>query len=92
MKVLSATRTKLVLKPGKGDENFKSFIFDIGIIPDKPTPKRIEIQKNIGAYLHTWSMPWKKFLRQTCIGDVVLIEKSDFVHNYRRANTASSGR
>lgn len=85
MKVISATRTKLVLKPSKKDENWRSFIFDVGIVPDKPTPARIEIQKKIGKYQHTWSMSWKKFLRQTCVGDIVIIEKKEFVHNYQAA-------
>jgi hypothetical protein len=77
MKILSATRTQLVLKPSRKDENWKAFIFDIGIIPDKPTPQKIVIQKKVGAYMLSWSMPWRKFLRQTAIDTVVILEKSE---------------
>lgn len=88
MKVISATRTKIVLKPSKKDENWRAFIFDIGIIPDKPTPQRIEIQKKVGAYLLTWSMPWRKFVKQTCIGTVVILNKSTLDRKSVRTNAA----
>ena len=83
MNVISATRTQIVLKPSKHDENYRAFVFDIGIIPDKPTPQKIVIQKKVGAYLLSWSMSWRKFQRQTCIDTVVIVNKSEF--NYKRA-------
>lgn len=92
MKVITATRTKLVLKPSKKDENYRAFIFNIGIIPDKPEPRRIEIQKQVGAYLLTWSMPWEKFLKQTAIDTIVILEKSALNYRSVRANKAWSRR
>jgi hypothetical protein len=79
MKIVSITRDALILKPTqRNDESGRAFIFDIGIVPDKPTPKRIIIQKSRGRYLYSWSMTWRKFLRQTCIGHIALIDKSEF--------------
>lgn len=86
MNIVSATRTKLVLKPSKKDENYRAFIFDVGIIPDKLTPQRIVIEKKVGAYLLSWSIPWRKFLKQTCIDTVVILEKSALTYKSVRAS------
>lgn len=87
MNVISATRTRIILKPTKKDENYRAFVFDIGIIPDKPTPQKIVIQKKVGAYLLSWSMSWRKFLRQTCIDTIVIVNKSEFVYKSVKATT-----
>lgn len=76
MKILSINSKELVLKPTKRDENYKSFIFDIGIVPLKPTPKRIVFKRKQGKHILTWEMSWNRFEKQTCIGDVAIIAKS----------------
>jgi len=79
MKIIQASKEVLILQPTKkNDESSRSFIFDIGVVPEKPTPKKIVIRKSFGKRWKTWSMSWKKFLKQTCIGDIVLINKSEF--------------
>jgi hypothetical protein len=90
MKVISATRRQIVLHPSKHDENWRAFIFDIGIILDKPTPKKVVIQKKVGAYLLSWSMSWAKFLKQICIDTVVIIEKSAFKYESRRTKSVKA--
>ncbi|HEU4345381.1 MAG TPA: hypothetical protein VFU31_27835 [Candidatus Binatia bacterium] len=92
MNVISATRTKLVLRPSKKDENWKSFIFDIGIIPDKPTPQRVVIEKKVGAYLLLWSISWQKFLKQTCIDTIVILEKDTLTYKSVKQNGGDHGR
>lgn len=84
MKILSADKNTLVLQPSKTNESYKSFMFDIDIVPDKTIPKKIIIQKKVGRYLRTWSMSWRKFGKQTCIGNVALIDKSEFTYKSER--------
>lgn len=72
------------MKPSKKDENYRAFVFDIGVIPLKPTPQKIIIQKKVGAYLLSWSMSWRKFLRQTCIDTVVVVNKSEFDYKSKK--------
>ena len=79
MKIIEATKDKLILQPTRRDENFRSFVFDIGIVPELPEPKVIIIRKSFGRKKwKTWPMTWKKFLKQTCIDTVCLIDKTDF--------------
>lgn len=80
MNIITATRTKIVLQPTRKDESWTSFVFDVGIIPDKPTPKKIVIQKHVNGWLCSWSMTWRKFLRQTCVGNVIILHKTDFAY------------
>jgi hypothetical protein len=87
MKTVSLTKEKIVLKPSKKDENWRAFVFDIDIIPyesHKPEPKEIVIQKKVGSYLRSWSMPWKIFLKQTCIGTTLILNKSDLQYESHR--------
>jgi hypothetical protein len=81
MQIVTATKSKLVLKPSKKDENWKSFIFDIGIIPQEPEPKKLIIQKKVGSYLCSWSISWEKFLEEMCIDTIVILEKAKL--NYK---------
>lgn len=89
MNIISATKSAIVLRPSKQDENWRAFIFDIGVIPEKPTPKKIVIEKRVGRNTITWSMSWSKFLKQTCIDTVALIDKSAFKRESRRTLRAT---
>ena len=51
------------------------FIFDIQRIPDKPIPKKIVFQDGGTRRIRRWSMSWQKFLNQTAIGNVAMIDK-----------------
>lgn len=86
MKLISATKRSFVFSPSRyrrdNDENNKSFIFDVEIVPLKPTPHKIEFVKKHGKYTHVFSMTWRKFLRQPTVGNVVIIEK--YLCEYRR--------
>lgn len=80
MKLLHANKNEIALKiTSHRDINQKSIIFDIGLIPNKPKPKRLVIQRKVNRFTLIYSMPWRKFLKQTCIGHVCLIDKSEFV-------------
>jgi hypothetical protein len=81
--IISLNKSALVLHPSKCDENWRAFIFDIGIVPEKPTPKKLIIQKKAGRNTITWSMSWSKFLKQTCIDTVAIIDKSAFKRDSR---------
>lgn len=83
MKVIEATKSNLVLKPTRRDETFGkrgAFIFDIDIIPDNPTPKRLIIRKQSGRTICTWSMSWSKFLNETCIDTIVILRKDKMTY------------
>ena len=87
MKIISATKAELLLEAGRRkDINWKSFIFDIGIIPIHSQPKRIVIQRKAGRYLQTYEMSWHKFLKKTCIDNMCLIDKSEFVYRSQLIN------
>ena len=86
MKIISATKAELLLEAGRKDINWKSFIFDIGIILIHPQPKRIVIQCKAGRYLQIYEMSWHKFLKQTCIDNICLIEKYEFVYRSQLIN------
>jgi hypothetical protein len=82
VKIIESSRDKLVLKASPKDETFGengAFVFDIGIIPDKPTPKILVIQKRSGK--QSWTITWKNFLRQKCVGDVVILRKSELTYS-----------
>ena len=91
MKIISTTKAELVLQPSRNDETWRSFVFDVGIVPEKPRPKRVVIRKHVNAYLQSWSMTWRKFLRQGCVGGIAIIHKSEFSYQSkyvgRRAQT-----
>lgn len=85
MKIISATKQELLLRAERKDVSWKSFVFDIGIIPGNPTPKRIVIQRKAGRYLQTWEMSWHKFLKQICIDTICIIDKSEFTYRHQAA-------
>lgn len=79
MRIISVDKAALVLSPNKPvDESQRGFLFDIGIVPDRPKPARLVIQRKQGAYLLQWSMSWSKFMRESCIDTIALIDKSHF--------------
>lgn len=84
MKIISATSKSLIMEPSKKENGWKAFVFDIGIVPLKPTPKKIVITQKIGAYTHTWSMPWRRFLKAGCVDTIVILDKSLMSHTFMR--------
>jgi len=88
MKIIEATKERLILQPSrKGDETFgirPAFIFDLGLVPDKPAPKRLVIQRKSGSRMLLWSMTWRRFLRQNAIGSVVILDKSKMSYTSQR--------
>ncbi len=86
MKVVSISKEALVLRPTGTDNLYsRAFAFDVNIVPDKPTPKKLVIQRKVGRYLQTWEMSWRKFMQQTAIGDVALIDKTAFKYSSTKA-------
>lgn len=66
---------------GRNEQYGWSFIFDIGLIPQQPKPKRLVFQYGGGKRIRQWSMSWRKFMKQTCIGTVVRIERTEFKYS-----------
>lgn len=84
MKIISATRESLVLEPSRKENGWRSFIFEIGVVPLKPRPKKIIFTMTIGAYTHMWSMPWHSFLKVGCVDTIVILNKSLMSHTFKR--------
>jgi hypothetical protein len=73
MKFIKHTKQAVILRCEK-ESWHDSFAFDLSIIPaDKPYSKNLIIESERGA--KRWSMPWEKFLKQECVGNVVIIPK-----------------
>lgn len=80
MKLIHATPDELRLQLGPKELWRRSFIFELGLVPTDVTPRRVVIEKRQGKTLHEFKMSWRKFGKQTTIGDVVIIDKSEFAH------------
>ena len=63
-------------------------IFDLRIVPFRPTPKRIAFEyRSRRGRVQRWSMSWKKFLREKAIGDTIIIKRANFRYSQRLLNT-----
>jgi len=62
---------------GKGSLG-RSFIFEAKYLPQKPEPKKIIVERKIGKHRQQFTMSWKKFLGETAIGDIILIDWDHF--------------
>ena len=76
MKFIKCTKKAVELRCDKKESWRESFVFDIKLIPHKPTPARVVITSQRGA--KRWSMSWRKFLKQGTVGDIVIIPKKEF--------------
>lgn len=76
MKFIKCTKEQVILQCEKNEVWRESFAFDLSIIPDSPIPKKIVIESPRGA--KSWSMAWKKFLKQECVGNIVILHKDNF--------------
>lgn len=76
MKYIKITKNAVELRCEKNESWRDTFAFDLDIIPDKPIPRKIVISSQRGAM--KWSMSWKKFLKQECVGNIVIVKKDDF--------------
>lgn len=79
MKIIQETPDELRLSVRKED-NGLSFVFDWQVLePHLIKPhKQIVIQAKHGSHLREWRMGWRKFLKQSTIGDTLLLRKSAF--------------
>ena len=93
MRIESITKDALVLRPSNDDNPYtRSWCFSVGIIPDHPTPRKVIIRRKVGRYVQSWEMSWRKFLRQTAIGDMALIDKSAFTYSTKQTRRARNGK
>lgn len=76
MRIQSIDKKALTLVADRKDYSMRSFVFGIGLVPNKPIPQKLVILIP-GRWPHRYEMSWRKFMRQTCIGDVCLLDKSN---------------
>ncbi len=93
MRIVKFNKTTCLLEADKKDETSRSFVFSLKIIPDKPRPKSLEIFIKYGKRIKTWHMSWAKFLKQSCIDDIAIINKDEFKFSYKsnKASKVSNG-
>ncbi len=81
MKLIKHNRHQIVLR-AQGKEVYQnSLIFDLALIVPCRTARWIRIEHQTTHTLERWEMPWKKFLREHCIGDLVMIDKDNFKYS-----------
>jgi hypothetical protein len=83
MRILSINKEACILEADKKDDTSRSFIFSIKMIPITPTPKNLIIIKKWGRRLKTYGMSWSKFLKQTCLDDIAMIDKTEFIIKWK---------
>lgn len=87
MKFVRITKNAVKLRCENNESWRDTFAFSLDIIPQKPIPRNVVILSARGA--RRWSMTWRRFLKQQCVGDVVIIKKIEFESSARQCrNTA----
>lgn len=77
MKFIKITKKQVELQFEGNEANHPSIAFNcIDLIPGKPEPRRIVISNPRSKKILV--MPWKVFLKQGTVGNIVIIPKEQF--------------
>ena len=79
MKIAKWNSYQGVLTCSSREEWSPGFCFDVDIIPtEKRSPISFIVERVTRRYRKTWRMSWGKFLKQSTVGHMALIDKTEF--------------